>query len=80
MTMVETPIVVAMIWVLAEEVDPVMALHSTGVILTCISCSLIMASLFKQGKRLNFWVYWLYTLFSRLLFFYIFFPNMCPFC
>lgn len=56
MTMVETPIVVAMTWVLVEEVDPVMAHHNTGVILTCISCSLIMASLFKQGKRLNLWL------------------------
>lgn len=55
MTMVETPIVVATTWVLVEEVDLVMVHHNTGVILTCILCSLIMASPFKQGKRLKFW-------------------------
>lgn len=49
--MVEIPIVVVMTWALVEEVVPVMAHHNTGVILTCISCSLIMESPFRQGKR-----------------------------
>lgn len=90
MTMVETPIVVAMTWVLVEEVDPVMAHRNTGVILTCISCSLIMASLFKQGERLNFWLRLCYfglkantvfqLLISSLLLFSFFSSNMCPFC
>lgn len=88
MTMVEIPIVVAMTWVLVEEVDLVMAHHNTGVILTCISCSLIMEFLFKQGKttfefliRIALFLYKVIKVKMVLLVCctYICFP-MCPVC
>lgn len=41
-------------WVMVAEEGPVMAPRSTGATLTCISCSLIMASPFKQGERWNY--------------------------
>lgn len=40
-----------MTWVTAVVGAPVTALHSTGATLTCISCSLIMASPYKRGER-----------------------------
>lgn len=76
MTMVEIPIVVAMTWVSVEEVDLVMAHHNTGVILTCISCSLIMEFLFKQGKT-TFEFLIRIALFSSVSLLYLyFFPNV----
>ena len=54
MTMVETLTVGDMIWVMVVEGGPAMAHRSTGAILTCISCSLTMASPFRQGERWNY--------------------------
>lgn len=53
MTMVEILTVGDTTWVMVVEEGPALAHRSTGAILICTSCSLIMASPFRRGERCN---------------------------